>query len=91
MHIQSTKNRKMISRIVWLRDYVLSYMEEHGVYTDVHEQPQITTIINNNYVTDDNYKTWFTPNEKMIHILEKHEREQLLCELGDDFYENRCK
>ena len=61
-----TKNRAMISRIVWLRDYVLSYMEEHGVYTDVHEQPQITTIINNNYVTDDNYKTWFTPNEKMI-------------------------
>ena len=28
---------------------------------------------NNNFVTDDNYKTWFTPNEKMIHILEKHE------------------
>ncbi len=55
MHIQSTKNRKMISRIVWLRDYVLSYMEEHGVYTDVHEQPQITTIISNNFVTDDNY------------------------------------
>lgn len=83
-----TKNRAMISRIVWLRDYVLSYMEEHGVYTDVHEQPQITTIINNNYVTNDNYKTWFTPNEKMIHILEKHESEQLLCKLDDDYYSN---
>ncbi|MFK5882981.1 MAG: hypothetical protein QM489_01425 [Candidatus Izemoplasma sp.] len=84
-----TKNRKMISRIVWLRDYVLSYMEKHGVYTDVHEQPQITTIINNNFVTDDNYKTWFAPNEKMINILEKNESEQLLCKLGDDFYTNR--
>ncbi len=84
-----TKNRAMISRIVWLRDYVLSYMEKHGIYANVHEQPQITRIINNNLVTEDNYKTWFTPNEKMIDILVKHENEQLLCKLDDDYFFNR--
>jgi hypothetical protein len=26
-----TKSRSHISRLVWLRDYVLSYMDEHGI------------------------------------------------------------
>ena len=79
-----TKNRKYISRIVWMRDYVLSYMEEHGVYMDTHEQPQITTIVNDLLVTDDDYKTWYQPNSAMIGILEDYENTMVGYDLEND-------
>lgn len=82
-----TKDRSHISRLVWLRDYVLSYMEDHGVYVDSFEQPQITTIINDNFVTDDNYKTWYKPNYKMAEILELFEESQSTCILDDDDFD----
>ena len=71
-----------LTELIWSKSRNL-FGPNHGTYL-----VQITTIINSNFVTEDNYKTWFAPNEKMIHILEKHENEQLICNLGDDFYTN---
>jgi hypothetical protein len=82
-----TQSRSHISRLVWLRDYVLSYMDEHGIYMDAFEQPHITTIINDNFVTDDNYKTWYKPNHEMAKILESFEDSQTICPLDDDYFD----
>lgn len=62
-------------------------MDEHGIYMDTFEQPQITTIINDNFVTDDNYKTWYKPNNEMAKILESFEDSQTICPLDDDYFD----